>query len=156
MSDYKCLVFNSIKDLEELNITWVCRKCTASSFQNYRNGRGCWLPGQSASFWAHPQISSPVYNRLFCEVGIIKNLPTLSLQSLSVNFFHVLLDQFGQHTVRNWSKGSVRPGGCLPYLKQTPYWRFFNVHHLIWSRMGYCQEQSCLTVTKSTTLIKHL
>jgi hypothetical protein len=70
MSDYKCLVFNSIKDLEELNITWVCRKCRASSFQNYRDGGGSWLLGHlpkiSLSHWSlHLQPSGPVYDRLF-------------------------------------------------------------------------------------------
>lgn len=56
-------------------------------------GLGVWTATQgfSALLKLHLWPSGPESDRLFCEVGIMKGLPTLSWYNLAVNFFRGLL-----------------------------------------------------------------
>lgn len=71
---------------------------------------------------------------LLCEVGILKDSPTLFWQCLAIDFICVLLVQFGQNTVRSWGKGRFMPSVGFATLKRNSIWKFFNVHYHFWSR----------------------
>ena len=143
-----------------MNVPWENRKCRASSFHSCGNGRDGWLPGQSPTVllqcWGiHLQATGPVYDRQFCEAGILKDFPSLSWQSSPVNFPHLLLVHCEDSVL---SAAEARAGvwlvPCFATVEANSSWRFFSAHRPLWSRMMVLQAQSCLTVMESLVLIK--
>ena len=80
------------------------QKLHSKQLPKVRNDRDSWLARQSPEISLcllehHLCPSGSGYDRPLCEAGITEDLPTLSLQRLEIDFFHVLLVQFGQHAI---------------------------------------------------------
>ena len=160
MWDYNYLVFNPVRKLRRLNITSVNRKCRASSFQNYRNDRGCWLPRLSSKTpLQHGSIclwlTGSEYLTDILWSWDYEGRAYFVLAKFNVDFLHVLL----VHSLETMLLAVEGRAGFYPVANFATFegnsiWNSFSAH--LWSSIGCCQVQIWVTVMKSLMFWKHL
>lgn len=122
----------------------------------------CGLPGRSPKLplqsWSiHLRPTGPEYlTDLFVRQGLRRTGLSCHGKVWQLTSLCLACPQFGQHVVSSGGKGSLLPGGSLATEKQTPHGGSLMPVIFLEIEWGFFQEQMCLTVMKSLTLIKHL
>ena len=74
-------------------------------------------------------------DRLSCDSAVLKDLPILFWQSSAIKFLCVLLVQFKNILSAVYTRTVSCPVDIFVTFEANSIWRFFKIHHLLWSRL---------------------